>query len=253
MLAFVGVVAFFSLKRKRRHRVVTEERVLLPGEVLDVNSYPLLQPQQAPKKSEPYYLCFDTETASVSPPNADVAFGRAYGACVQLSFALLDDEFRIIEKSIYNIAVAEPLASSATQIHHISNTLKEEGVTPKEAYTHFAKSFAKAKVVAAHNMQFHQQVVLNDMQQCGLPSLPWNNKQLFCTMVQGARFCETRGEVSNGRFVSLENLYATCYFGRRITLRHSNKGEADLLLLIACLRYLQFENECWREKRTIIL
>lgn len=232
---------WFATKRSRRHRTITEDSVALPGASLDVSTSPLFRFPKAPKGSKPYYLCFDTETCrmqpeELSPLDDAVVPSRA----VVLSYALLDAKGRIIVSRSRLIRADEEVTDEAEAKHGISNErMHQSGEQPADVYADFARCFAAARIVVAHYLFFHKTIVDTDCRHYGLPPLQWNNTMALCSMKQGQAFTERLGLNPTHKLPKLSELYGMLYFRNpQIALTYTQKGEADLKLLIASLRYM---------------
>ena len=241
LVLIVVALYWFGTKRKHRQRTITEELFTLPGASLNVTKSSLFHFPKAPKGSEPYFLCFDTETCSTQP--GDLLFYEESVVpmrVVVLSYALLDTKGRLIESHCDLLHADETITPEAEQIHGISTAMMQRsGHTPTSVYTPFARSLEKAKVVVAHNLFFHKVMMDADCLHYGLPSLPWSGKAALCTMNKGEYFMERLNLNPTHKAPRLTELYGVLYFRKPdLLLSYTNKGEADLKLLIAVLLYM---------------
>lgn len=234
MMAVVAIIAWFATKRKRRHRITNEEQPLLPGASIDIASSNLFKIPKARKGASPFFLVIDLDTADILTDLSETPLVIAF------SYILLDPDFELIERHTFYLDSVKEITSAARRIHRIDETvLHREGISPELAYRRFDEAFAKAHVIVAHSLGAYRNILDNDRRRLGFSPLPWENKKLFSTMDEGMIYLQRNIPNYSLDFISLRSLYGYLYFASsKIQFKTSHKSREEILLVVACLRYL---------------
>lgn len=241
MLCVVAIIAWFATKSRKKRKSTLEERALLPEATLYTNQSPLLRIPKAELGAKPFFLCFDTETVDLISNSESTG----YPPVVTISYALLTEEGRAICKQCEIIKSPFPISKEAVAIHGITEEMRRErGREFSDVIEDFRHALSLCKIVVAHNLEFHKKTIDNTINLCNLPILEWESKATFCTMEKGERYLQVLEDDYSLVHPSLRRLYSKLFYDRYdMHFIESNKSEADLLLVVACLSYLYNESD----------
>lgn len=151
-------------------------------------------------------LFFDTETTGLIPKNS----GQPMPYILQLSYVLYDT-FRncIVEKYNQYVRIPEDVCISdeVTRITGITREMCDNGVPISECLYAFKKSYQRADLLVAHNIQFDMSMIRAEIRRHITPLFKDDasaadalefidmfklDKPTYCTMMKSVKLCDIR-------------------------------------------------------------
>lgn len=234
LVALLSIVLFMRKQHKKDESFLSPNLRITMGQV-DADSSMLLKPASGKLKSSiPFYLAIDTETAcEVNKECYRQGTIPEELPVVQLAFGVLNKYGELLSEQSFILKRDCEVSKAATARHGIDSCMLAEGIEPTVAYRELEKQLNACQCVAAHNLWFHRNVLMADMQQYGISTDILASKPGFCTMLEGRR------AIRSGAYPSLRALFSILYFGRPDTqVLFTDKSLRDIRLAAACLRKL---------------
>lgn len=255
ILMLMGVVGvLYWLTRKGRKRPLqTEETAFTLLDKTDITSSPLFDFPHAAAEATPHFLVLDTETADLigssealfSPESGEVTLvSPPIPPIVRLAWSLLDAEGNVIREESYTLCQETSITMAAEELHGLSTEeMHRLGRPPQEVYRILLEDITPNVVLVGHNLDFHLSALTQDMQCHGVSAPEWNVWKRYCLMEQGTDYWEQQHPHEVVTNLSLVDLYGLLYFGRRhLSICYGDKSRRDILLAIACIRFLLKED-----------
>jgi DNA polymerase-3 subunit alpha/DNA polymerase-3 subunit epsilon len=151
------------------------------------------------------YIFFDTETTGL-PPRARMA---------QLAYVLCNENGEIIEK--YASHVKPNGWTIPKEKFFIDNNMstercEREGKPVKEVLSYFHDALRKAQYKIAHNIQFDNQIVQNEIIIAGYSAKEFEDTKSFCTMLSTVQYVGALNKYGKpGKWPKLEELHRKLY------------------------------------------
>lgn len=248
MMGFVLVLYWFTRKGKKR-TIQTEETAFTPHNNIDIATSPLFHFPKASEGAATHYVVIDTETTELIPPigqssDRQAPLGSRLPAqlppIVRLSWSLLDARGAIIQEESHTLLQNTPISKEAEAIHGISNEeMLRSGENPQDVYRRFLEHLSMPVTIVGHHLDFHLQTIEQDMARHDLFIPNRHSHKLYCTMQEGSEYLRERYALERISHLKLNDLYGMLYFGRRdLVITYRDKSRRDILLAIACLRFL---------------
>ncbi|MDR1543600.1 MAG: 3'-5' exonuclease [Prevotellaceae bacterium] len=181
--------------------------------------------------NEPYFLIFDCETTG-KPRDGKV------NRIVQLSWIILDKNFKQIKEASYYLNPQKPIPPETTKIHHITDEIVQNLSTPHiDVLNEFHEDLKKCKFFIAHNYEFDASRVDMETRKLKLTDVEIliNNPKSICTMHSSVKFCKLEPKIyGEYKLPKLEELAWECGFF--ITQKHD--ALSDVLVTARCFEYL---------------
>lgn len=170
------------------------------------------------------YLFFDTETTGTG----------SSARVTQLAFILTDKDGNIIKE--YESLVKPDGWKVPKQKFFIDNNMSTErcekyGVPIAEVMEHFAEALSKCEYKIAHNIQFDNRMMLNEIKIFGATGKAFTSKNQFCTMLSTVDYCNIPGRFGKPKWPKLIELYVKL-FNEEFDGAHD--ALADVKAMIKC-------------------
>lgn len=169
---------------------------------------------------------FDTETTGLTlHPDADP---DKQPKIIELGLALMDGRTgEVVETYNQLIQPGEPLTDEITKITGIADSALVGQPNFAMAAPEFAKLFAKAGHVVAHNLPFDKTMLMNELRRCGVGDFPWPPGE-HCTVALHREMW--------GRNPRLIELYE---FAMGKPLAQTHRALDDVLALVEVIKALE--------------
>ncbi len=246
LLAYL-IVRYYHNKKTQGQ--VAKEDSLLAIEV-DIDTSPLFQLSKERSQAQPYYLVIDTEAvdlvdndifeASLLSKEAETLSHKLYPPIVVLSYQVLDEEKNLIRELSHIIYHQTEMSEEVRKINLLRNEDLLQGEELVEVLETFINEVARAKVLVAHNLNFHLNSIFLACQSVGLELDFTEGKEKICTMEQGQALGFKRNRQGQALYPKLSELFRYLYFRKfAMTLKYQNKSLRDVRLVSSCLRKLK--------------
>lgn len=149
------------------------------------------------------FMIFDCETTGLPKD------GPAY--IIQLSWMLLDKDFKTMKKADYYIKPPIQIPEAATAINHITNEdVETKGSPLDDVLIEFHLDALKSYRLVAHNFDFDAQMIDFESSRLNLAVTAISNKAHICTMKKGAKYCQILKANGQYKFPKLSELAQEC-------------------------------------------
>lgn len=207
--------------------------------VVDVDSALLFRGNIRNSEDIPYTMVLDTETCDVIKTNEN--FESTVSLPIAISWILLDNKLKFISEKSYILNQEVTVTHDATVIHGITNQdVKNKGESPNLVIKELLSDLAKIRVIAAHNINFHYDVLRLQFLQVGIDPNVFESKISFCTMCWSAKYSYPISQIHTNRYQTLSELFGSLVLGNpRVMIKYTNKSLRDVRLVMVCLRYIK--------------
>lgn len=206
---------------------------------LDVDSSPITVPRLLPE-GKPYYMLVDTETLEPIDPLYRQVDGTKTPTLLALSWQILTERGECLEETTYILRRdGLRVAPEAEALHGITTAqMREQGQAPQAVLEHWCKAMIGCKVMVAHNLDFHLEVLQHALLEAGMLCPAIQEAERLCTMHWGEQLGFKHNYQGKCYYPSLVELFRYLYYGHQgIQIVYSNKGLKDIRLLSASVRY----------------
>ncbi|WP_329904880.1 hypothetical protein [Porphyromonas pogonae] len=236
-ILFVLVFAWFALSRRKDISAYEQEN-FKPAHILNAHESSLLVPRiETNSTSPPYYLLFDTETTDIASEDLDTDHDNT-PVLLALSWQILSEEGSCLNEHSY-IMRKEVRDTDSLQCCGISRGELSEGNDAVIIYNRFIEDVLSCKVLVAHNLSFHREVLYADMERLGLDPSPMFLLQQLCTMQLGVDIVHIMMPGGGWKLPKLSELFGTLYFRTpAVKVEWRSKTLSDVRVLGASVKEL---------------
>lgn len=174
------------------------------------------------------FMIFDCETTGL-PKN-----GPAY--IIQLSWMLLDKDFKTIKEADYYIKPPISIPETATAINHITNEdVETKGSPLDDVLIEFHIDALKSYRLVAHNFEFDSYIIDFESSRLNLAVKTISNKPHICTMEKGTKYCQILKDNGQYKYPKLSELAKECKVQIPDNLHNSM---TDVRVTARCLKHM---------------
>lgn len=189
------------------------------------------------------FLVFDIETTGLPKiKGAKPEDFSNWPRVVQISWLLLDADFRAVNSETHYLKQDQSIPPEATKIHKIDDTvIAEKGEEPKIVFERFLTDLKRTSFIVAHNIDFDAPIVESEFLRLGIKK-PFKFLKKLCTMKAGTSFCSIPKPYGYGyKYPTLSELFHQCYFSQfnRIEIEKLHDAQADTMITAKCFQELK--------------
>lgn len=184
------------------------------------------------------FLIFDIETTGLPKiQGAKPEDLSNWPRIVQISWLLLDSEFKEVNSSTHYLQQESSIPKEAVRIHKITDEIiKEKGEDPKLVLENLFRDLKRTKYIITHNIAFDTPILESEFFRYGYKN-PFRGIKKLCTMKTGTKYCEIPRPYGRGyKYPKLEELVQHCFFSKyaKIELGQTHDAEVDTMLTAKC-------------------
>lgn len=179
------------------------------------------------------FLVFDCETTGFPKSKyAAISDSANWPYILQLSWVLLDEEFKLISRHNYYLDYKGEIPIEASRVNHIyKSTIREKGSPTKDVLRLFAETAAKTVFLVAHNIDFDLPILKAEMYRNNIEHNLDSRVQL-CTMTQSQYFVRATNSQGHVKYPKLNELYMKCFFGSPYAGQLNNLHDSDIDVMV---------------------
>lgn len=240
-----SIILYFIFKKKKKPKIEPVKENL-PAEKKITIGY------DDSETGFKHYMVFDTETDGLPlDRDGDPNDVENWPRIVQLSWMILDSDFKLVEIKDRYVKVDFEIDPSAVRIHGITKEKTDaEGILIGDIMEEFLTDLESSEILVAHNLEFDVPIIDAELLRLGKKRRVYRKRKI-CTMKYGYGLSRSYGD--GRRFPSLPYLCELIYGGSKEDFTFHNARQDVILTgkVFQELIEIDYIKETWiRPKKT---